>query len=280
MLAISDATGETAEQSCRAALAQFGHFEDARIRMLPHILNERALERAVIEAKEEKALLVYTLVGAELRARVKVLVNEHDVGSVDLLGPLVTRLGKHLGQRPLAVPGLGHELDEDYFRRIEAVEFAVSNDDGRRPDNLRKAELVIVGISRTSKTPLSNYIAHRGYRVANVPIVLDMPPPPQLDSLDPQRVFGLTIDPVTLMKIRQARMAALKMESTSDYGDLRQIRREITYARKLFDRHPGWTVIEVSRKAIEETASLILETYRQRFESPSATADTSEREAR
>ena len=267
LVAISDATGETAEQCCQAALAQFGQFPDSSVRLFPQVLNEEALERAVEYAKEINALLVYTLVGSDLRARVKTLTEEHDVRSVDLLGRLILQIGRQINQAPLNVPGLGHELDEDYFRRVEAVEFAVYNDDGKIPANLAKAEIVIVGISRTSKTPLSNYIAHRGYKVANVPIILDLDLPRELADVDPRRVFGLLIDPLTLSRIRKTRMEALRMQPDAGYGDLRQIRREITFARKLFDAHPAWTIIDISKKAIEETASWILETYRSRFES-------------
>lgn len=271
LIALSDATGETAEQACKAALAQFGRVEDSSVRVVPHVLSDRALEAAVLQAKQTGALLAYTLVGPELRTRVKELSDQHRVTTVDLLGPLIARIARQVGQKPLKVPGLGHELDEDYFRRIEAVEFAVNNDDGKLPQNLPKAEIVIVGISRTSKTPLSNYIAHRGYKVSNVPLVLDVPLPRQLTEVDPRRVFGLLIDPVVLMKIRKARMETLRMSADSDYGDLRHIRHEIRYAKKIFAEHPEWTIIDITRKAVEETAAQVLETYRTNLAAPPKT---------
>ncbi len=261
---VSDATGETALQACKAALAQFGQFDEGSIRSVSHVLSEEDLRAVVLKAKEANAILAYTLVGPELRSRIKELVEEHEVKAVDLLGTLIARFARHLDRKPLAVPGLGHELDEDYFRRVDAVEFAVANDDGREPRNLRKADIVIVGISRTGKTPLSNYIAHRGYKVANIPLVLGVEPPKELDDVDPRRVFGLNIEPATLMKIRQSRMESLRMES-SDYGDIRYIRREAAWARKVFEAHPEWTVLNMTRKAIEETASKILEHYRATF---------------
>jgi regulator of PEP synthase PpsR (kinase-PPPase family) len=264
--AVSDATGETAEQACRAALAQFGPVEVARIRLIAHVLDEHAVETAVRQAKENNALLVYTLVGPALRARMKEVAAEHNVTAVDLLGGLIGQLARHLGRAPLSMPGLGHELDAAYFRRVEAIEFAVNNDDGRQPQNLVKADLVIVGLRRTSKTPLSNYIAHRGYRVANVPLVIEVPPPRELDQVDPKRVFGLVIDPFVLSNIRRTRIAALGMSSDSGYGNLQEIRKELTWARRVFDQHPHWTVVDITQKAIEETASLILEMYRARFE--------------
>ena len=215
VVAVSDATGETAQQTCRAALAQFGRADDSLILVRSHILDEEGLEQVVLEAKALGALVAYTIVGPELRTRIKEYTVKHEVEAVDLLGPLIARLGRHMQRTPLAVPGLGHELDDEYFRRVEAVEFAVYNDDGREPRNLKKADIVIVGISRTSKTPLSNYIAHRGYKVANVPLVLDLPTPPELDEVDPERVFGLVIEPSVLMKIRRERMEALHMRPDS-----------------------------------------------------------------
>jgi regulator of PEP synthase PpsR (kinase-PPPase family) len=268
ILALSDATGETAEQCCRAALAQFGHPEEVQVRVLGHVLDERALAAALEEARRLEALVVYTLVGRELRKRLQELVEEMGVTAVDVLGPLMARVARLVGRSPKAVPGLGHELTEEYFQRIAAVEFAVNNDDGKNPHNLPKADIVIVGLSRTSKTPLSNYIAQRGYRVANVPVVMGIPLPRQLDQVDPRRVFALTLDPVTLKNIRRTRMEALGMAPDSDYGDLRQIRREAEHAAALYAQHPEWTQIDVTQKAVEETAALVLEAWRARFETP------------
>jgi regulator of PEP synthase PpsR (kinase-PPPase family) len=264
--AVSDATGETAEQVCQAALAQFGKPADVRVKVHGHVLSTEALEDLVLEARRIGTIVVYTLVGAELRASMRALAREHAVPAVDILGAVIHEFSRHLDRQPLAVPGLGHETDEAYFRRIEAVEFAVTNDDGKSPTNLQKAQVVLVGLSRTSKTPLSSYLANRGYRVANVPIVLDIDPPAELSRVDPRRVFALVIDPLVLMKIRRTRMDALGIPDAEGYGDLDHIRREMSWARRLYARHPDWTVIDITRKAIEETASTILEMYRERFE--------------
>lgn len=266
IMAISDSTGETAEQCCRAALAQFGHFPEGTVRVVSHVLDEEALERCLADAAAHGAIVAYTLVGHTLRNCVQELADRHDVVTHDLLGTLIGRLATQLGRGAKNVPGLGHELDAEYFRRIEAIEFAVYNDDGKVPSNLKKADIVLIGISRTSKTPLSNYLAQRGYKVANVPFVPEVPLPVELAAVDPRRVFGLMIDAVTLMNIRKARMKALGMSPDAGYGDLRQIRREITHAHQLFDLHPEWTVVDVSQRAIEETATMILEAYRERFE--------------
>lgn len=265
IIAISDSTGETAQAAGEAALAQFGHYDASAVRTAANVRTVEALDEVLKEAAQVGAMVVYTLVEKELRDVIKDMAQAHGVRALDLIGGMIRGLAQHLGRTPLSVAGLSHELDEDYFRRVAAVEFTVNHDDGKNPQNLTQAEIVIVGISRASKTPLSNYIAHRGFRVANVPIVLGLPLPPELDEVNPERVFGLTIDPVVLMKIRQARMESLGMGPDSDYGDLRQIRREVNNAKRVFQQHPEWLVIDMSRKAVEEAASNIIETYRWRF---------------
>jgi regulator of PEP synthase PpsR (kinase-PPPase family) len=266
IFAVSDATGGTAEAAAKAAVAQFVPPDEARVRLFSHVLTPDAVETVLAAARVQGALVVYTIVGPELRAHVKATAEEMDVPAVDLMGPLVARLAAHIGRQPLALPGLGHETDGEYFRRIDAVEFTVRNDDGKEPRNLRKADLVFVGISRSGKTPLSNYIAQRGYKVANVPIVLGVPLPRELDEVDPKRVFGLLIDPATLVRIRRTRMETLGMAPGDDYGEIAQIRRELEHAKALYAAHPAWTVIDITRKAVEETASTVLEAYRERFE--------------
>lgn len=270
VFAVSDATGGTAEAAARAALAQFSAGDEGKVRVFPQVLDRGAVETVLAGAHVQGAVVVYTIVGPELRAHMKAIAEEMEVPAVDLLGPLVHALAGHLERDPLSVPGLGHETDAEYFRRIDAVEFTVRNDDGKEPRNLRKADIVFLGISRSGKTPLSNYVAQRGYKVANVPIVLGVPPPPELEEVDPRRVFGLLIDPLALVRIRQARMEALGLEPGNDYGDLKHVRDELEYARRLYTAHPAWTVIDITRKAVEETASLVLQAYQERFEPAAA----------
>jgi regulator of PEP synthase PpsR (kinase-PPPase family) len=266
VFAVSDATGETAEQACRAALAQFSQEEMTRVRVLAHVRDEAQVEAAVKIAKEHGGILAYTLVQPDVRGFMKQVAAREGIVAIDILSTLISALARHLQRDPLSLPGLGHQLDAEYFRRVEAIEFAVNNDDGRLPRNLKNAEIVLVGLSRTSKTPLSNYLAHRGYRVANVPIVVESPLPRELDEVDPRRVFGLMVEPTVLANVRRSRMRTLRMEPTSAYGDADQIRREVQHARRIFAEHPEWTVIDMTERAIEETASYILETYRERFE--------------
>jgi regulator of PEP synthase PpsR (kinase-PPPase family) len=174
------------------------------------------------------------------------------------------KLSVFLGAQPRGVPGLLHTLTDDYFRRIEAVEFTVKNDDGREPRNLPKADLVLVGISRTSKTPLSTFLAQKGYRVANVPLVLDIPPPEELYQIDQERIFGLTIKVDELLRIRQARLRALGMPGDTSYGQREHVLKEIAYAQSIFRQHPSWPIIDITGKAIEETTADILRLQKDR----------------
>jgi regulator of PEP synthase PpsR (kinase-PPPase family) len=173
----------------------------------------------------------------------------------------MAKLSQYLGARPRGVPGLLHTITDDYFRRIEAVEFTVKNDDGREPRALPRADIVLVGISRTSKTPLSTFLAQKGYRVSNVPLVLDIPPPEELALVDEERVFGLTIRIEELLRIRQTRLRHLGMPETTSYAQREHIAAELAYAQNIFRQHPTWPVIDITGKAIEETAADILRIF-------------------
>jgi regulator of PEP synthase PpsR (kinase-PPPase family) len=168
------------------------------------------------------------------------------------------KLTVFLGQQPRGVPGLLHAVGDDYFRRIEAVEFTVKNDDGREPRHLPKADLVLVGISRTSKTPLSTFLAQKGYKVANVPLVLDIPPPKELFEIDQERIFGLTIKLDALLKIRLARLKHLGMPGDTSYAQREHVMKEQAYAQSIFRQSPTWPILDITGKAIEETAADIL----------------------
>ena len=264
--AVSDSTGETAEQAVRAAVAQFATDNPAQVRTFGHVRDVEAVRNIVLLAMSRGALVVYTLVDPDQRAAMRRLAQEHGVTAVDLLSGLIHELSWHMDTAPLARPGLGHETDDAYFRRIEAVEFTVNHDDGKRLNTINQAHLVFVGLSRSSKTPLSHYIAQRGYRVANVPLVGGLEPPKELATLDPRRVFALVVDPVALTNIRRRRMAEMGVNEETDYADLKKVREELLWARRLFRRNPGWTVLDITDRAIEETASRVLEIYREQFE--------------
>ena len=261
---VSDATGDTAEHVVRAALLQFdlAHLP-VDLRVYPQLRHAQDIDAVVSEAAAARALIVSTLVrGAEREHLLSACANR-GVRCVDLLGALLGSLAAHLNIDPRGLPGGMHPVSLDYFRRIDAIEFTVRADDGRTPECLQEADLILVGISRTSKTPLSIYLAQKGYKVANVPILLDVPLPVELDSVDPGRVFALMIQPEALLNIRRQRLRHMHLEAVPDlsYGQRDHILREIYYGRALCAAHPGWTLIDVTEKAIEETAADILRSH-------------------
>lgn len=257
ILVLSDGTGETGEKMVRAALQQFkGHL--VHVRTYAHITRPDQLRSWFRVAARQGAFVVTTLVAKEMRAHAAELSAEHGVVHLDLIEDLLGVLSKYLEMVPVGVPGLLHQADETYFRRIEAVEFTVKADDGKEPRMLRQADIILVGVSRTSKTPLSTYLAHKGFKVGNVPVVLDHPTPPQLAEVDQRRVFALTIDPRALQSIRRARIVAMGMPTAVNYDDIDYILSELEYAEGLFRAHREWPLVDVTGRAVEETAATIL----------------------
>jgi regulator of PEP synthase PpsR (kinase-PPPase family) len=257
ILVLSDGTGETGEKMVRAALQQFkGHL--VHVRTYAHITRPEQLRSWFRVAARQGAFVVTTLVSKDMREHAAVLSQEHGVVHLDLIEDLLGVLSGYLSMQPVGVPGLLHQADETYFRRIEAVEFTVKADDGKEPRMLRQADIILVGVSRTSKTPLSTYLAHKGYKVGNVPVVLDHEPPALLAEVDQRRVFALIIDPESLQAIRRARLQAMGMSKAVNYDDMDYIMAELEYAQRLFRGHRDWPVIDVTGKAVEETAATIL----------------------
>lgn len=254
---ISDSTGDTATRVTRAALRQF---EGARVpvQVFPNVSDREQLERILKQAAIQGAFVVTSLVSAEQRSFANELSKAFRILQVDVIGSLITGLSGWLGEQPQSLPGLLHKTDAEYFRRIEAIEFTVKLDDGKDPRLLAQADIVLTGVSRTSKTPLSVFLAHKGYKVANVPIVLDHEPPKELYDVDPHRVFALTIDADSLQQIRKQRLRSMRLRDRSSYGDLDYILAELEYAEQLFRRNRQWPVINVTARAVEETAGVIL----------------------
>ena len=256
IFAVSDGSGATAEHALSRALLQFTG-ADVEIERRPGVRTEEQVRQVVQEAAEAGGFIVHTLVLDELR-RVMVRTGRlHNVETIDLMGPLLARISQQLAISPAGKPGPLAQLDEEYFRRIETMEFAYSHDDGRRVHELSQAEIVLVGVSRTFKTPLSIYLAFKGWLVANVPIVLKIKPPAELFDLPPGHVCGLTIDPARLAELRQVRYNLLG-GAAGDYADPENVRREVEYALNLFRSQRGWQVVEVTDKPIEEISSEIL----------------------
>lgn len=254
---ISDGTGDTAEKVVRAGLLQFsGYF--VHLQVFPNVTEPEQLGRLMQQAAKADALIVTTLVRPAMRLAAQELAAEHRVRLTDLMGNVLSQLGHFLGVQPEGIPGRMHQADEEYFRRIEAVEFTVKADDGKEPRLLHEAEIVLVGVSRTSKTPLSVFLAHKGFKVSNVPVVLDRPLPRVVHDLDQRRIFGLTIDPQSLHDIRKSRVLTIGVPGRTNYDDMDYILAELDWSEELFRQHPSWPVIDVTRKAVEETAALII----------------------
>jgi hypothetical protein len=254
--AVSDATGATAENVALAALVQFRSprvtvQRRGQVRTIRHV-------RAVVEqaAQSDAALILHTFVSAELRRAMIAAAREHGVEAVDLLGPVLGRLMGRLQEEPLRRPGAFKHLLRAHPREIEAVEFAVRHDDGRLTEGLDAAEIVVVGVSRTMKTPTTLYLAYRGWLVANVPIHPDLPTPHGLHALPPERVFCLIMAPARLQELRAARASAMNMP-LEPYASLEQIRRELLHSEQLALEH-GWRQIDVSGKSVEEVAREIV----------------------
>ncbi|MBN3036176.1 MAG: kinase/pyrophosphorylase, partial [Bacteroidales bacterium] len=210
----------------------------------------------------------HTLVSDEMRSIMVQTAREQNVETIDLMGPLLMRLSNQFANAPSEKPGLFHELNRDYFRRIEAMEFSFRHDDGLRSHELDKADIILVGVSRTFKTPLSIYLSIKGWLVANVPVILGMEPPDMLFEVAPEKVFGLTTYPSRLSLLRKYRHDHLG-GATGDYASYAYVSRELAYAQEIFKRQPGWAVINVTSKSIEEIASEILALMRK-----TAPADT------
>ncbi len=259
---VSDSTGETAERVVRAALLQFPD-QKARVRLFTRVRDAEAVEQIAVKAKAEGAMIVWTLVRVELRERFHAIAREHQVEHVDVIGSVIHKVGTFLEAQPVNIPSADMPLSEEYFRRVEAIEFAVKSDDGKEPRNLRRADLVLTGVSRTSKTPLSTYLAGRALKVANVPLVLGVDPPPELSEVAPKRVIGLTIEVDLLMEIRRQRLTQLGMPGDASYGVREHVRAELEFAHEIFRKHPGWHIVDVTNRAIEETATIILEYYKE-----------------
>jgi len=254
---VSDGTGETAAQMTKAAMVQFsGH--NIYFTRYKNVRNQTQIEAICDDAAAEKDLLIFTIVSPQLRAFLVSRCREMGIQYVDLLGPLLAGLAGHFGYEPKSIAGLLHDVNEDYFKRIEAMEYTIAHDDGRDLTGLEKANIVILGISRTSKTPLSMYLSHQGWRVANIPMIHGFEVPPEVFAIDQRKVVGLTIDPESLATIRRNRLERLGQDKGGEYADPEKVNSEIEYATEIFKKNRRWPVFNVTGKALEETASEII----------------------
>lgn len=254
---ISDGLGETSEFVGRAAAAQFFGVK-TRIRRVPYMRDKSHLDEIMEEALAEQAVIVYTLVIKELREYLEKRAAEIGLPVIDILGPLIEVLAGKTGLEPNYMPNIIHRLDEQYFRKVEAIEFAVKYDDGKDSRGVLYADVVLIGVSRTSKTPLCMYLAYKGIKAANVPLVPEVNPPDELFEVSRRKIVGLTLRPERLNTIRTERLKTLGLGAESDYANLDRIVEELEYARDIMKR-VGCPVIDATGKAIEETASIVLE---------------------
>ncbi|MBA4795513.1 pyruvate, water dikinase regulatory protein [Phenylobacterium sp.] len=253
---VSDSTGETLNAMARAVCARFEN-----VLPIEHIYalvrSQRQLDRALADIEAAPGVVIHTIVDAELREALEEGCRRLDMPCIAALDPLVSAMSRYLGAAISSRVGAQHALDHDYFNRMDALNYAIGHDDGQGGQDLEQADVVLVGVSRTSKTPTCIYLAHRGVRAANVPLVPSRPIPDKLLQLKNTLVVGLTISPDRLIQIRRNRLLSLKENRTSTYIDVDAVREEIVYARRLYERQ-GWPVIDVTRRSVEETAAAVM----------------------
>lgn len=259
LIIISDGTGETATAMARATMKQFAD-HDIYFTRYKNIRTEEQIDSIFQEAAINHDLVVYTIVKKELREYIAQLSRTKHVRSLDILGPLLTTFSNYFDTEPSNEPGLLHEVNEEYFERVAAMEFTLNHDDGRNLNSLHLADVILVGISRTSKTPLSLYLSLHGVKVVNVPLIPETPIPDELYKIDQRKIFGLTIDPDALHEIRRNRLQRLGVNqgSKDEYAKMDKIIEEVEWANQFFSENKRWPVFNVTGKALEETAAEIL----------------------
>jgi len=253
---VSDATGSTCETVVRAALSQFNR-TNIILHKKQYVREVNEIKKVVEEAMKVDGIIAYTLVSLELREVMEKEGRNSAVPTIDVLGPLLARFTDYLDISPMAIPGLFRNLDREYFQRIECINFAVKHDDGRNIEELNKADIVLVGPSRTSKTPISIYMAYRGYIAANVPLIYKIPIPQELFKIDQNKIIGLIISPHRLKKIREVRSDRYPHLELKEYVDLNFIKLELDECRKIYAKY-NWTTVDVTAKSIEEAATEIM----------------------
>lgn len=259
---VSDATGETLNTVARAAAAQYADFQAVE-HVHALIRTPKRLVRVIQHIEDNPGVVLFTIVNDSLRQDLEKACNRLDVPFISVLDPVIATLATYLNAKSRPQIGAQHALNAEYFRRIDALNFTMMHDDGQHTDGLNSADVVLVGISRTSKTPTSIYLANRGIKVANVPIVPGMDIPKELETLDKPLVIGLVATSERIAQIRRNRLLSLNETEETTYVDKKAIADELNYAKGLCARH-NWQVIDVTRRSIEETAAAILSLYNDR----------------
>ncbi len=269
---VSDATGETINSVMRACLVQF---EDGEADVTEHswslVRTPGQMDRALAGIRQNPGLVLYTIVNDRLREQLVEGCRAANIQSVAVLDPVISAMAAHFGQKARGQSGRQHELDAEYFDRIEAMNFALTHDDGQSSRSYNEADVILIGVSRSSKTPTCIYLANRGIKCANVPIVPNCPMPPELFTVKKPLVVGLTKDATQLVQIRKNRLQMIARDEDTDYVDLSVVREEVAMARRLCTDH-GWPVIDVTRRSIEETAATIIQMLQEHQENAAAKA--------
>lgn len=255
--AVSDSIGETAELVAQAVSKQFD-IVDFEIKIIPYVSDTAIIDKIVDKAKQENAIIVFTIIIEEIRNYLVKKADENGIVAVDVMTPVLIQIVNKLGLSPRREPGLLRKMDDKYFKKVEAVEFAVKYDDGKDTRGIMLADIVLIGISRSSKTPLSMYLAHKNIKVANVPLVPEVELPEELFCIPKDKIIGLSIDSEQLIRIRKERLKSLGLKDTANYANIERILEEINYSNKVMERI-GCRVIDTTNKAVEEIASIILE---------------------
>jgi regulator of PEP synthase PpsR (kinase-PPPase family) len=248
---ISDATGQSGLHILRAAIVQFEHVR-TKMMVFHDIDSKPSLKKVLDQARADKALIAFTFVRKGMRDYASAYCLKNTIYHLDILGPLINNLSSYLSREPLETPTLLRKVDERYFKRIDAIEYTLGHDDGRGAERLKEADIVLVGLSRTSKTPTSFYLAQEGYKVANVPIIPGIPLPEELFEIDQHKIVCLNIDPEVLQKVRRVRQEHSGLKPS--YSDLKKVFAEVEYVRDLVKKHRSWKIVDTTNKSIEETA--------------------------
>ncbi|WP_082235517.1 pyruvate, water dikinase regulatory protein [Halobacillus massiliensis] len=259
---VSDSVGETADLMVKAVSSQFTG-QDIEIKHFSYVENKQDINNVITVAKYSDAIIAYTIVLPGLKEYLDVRAADEKILTVDLMLPLIDAFTQKFNSEPHGQPGQMRKLDENYYKRVEAIEFAVKYDDGQEVRGLRLADIVLIGVSRTSKTPLSMYLANKKFKVANVPLIPEIPPPQELFSIPRSKCVGLMITPEKLNDIRRERLKNLGLTSSANYASLDRILQELHSAESIM-RKIGCPIIDVSNKAIEETADIILAMFNKR----------------
>ena len=254
---VSDSTGETLDRIFLSLKSQFANF-DYEKKEFAFIRTEQQIDKIIKECIElENSLILYTIVETKLAKYISNQSEKNNVPCFGILGNLILSFSKLLNQKAIHKPSAQHVLDDDYYKRIEAIQYTMSHDDGKKVDDLSNADVILLGVSRTSKTPTSIYLANRGYKTINIPLILDQKVPEELTSNSKACIVGLVADPERLADIRRNRVAIMKDQKLKEYTDLDAIKKEIEDSKKLFKKN-NWPVIDVTRRSVEETAASIL----------------------